>query len=66
MDKHGITILYHQHHEIFRAKDGKGGIKIVCLYLVTDTFPFNSISDTQGIMAYGHFNNIGMVMHVYI
>ena len=33
VDKHGITILYqlHQcrylHHEIFRAKVGKGGIK---------------------------------------
>ena len=27
MDKHGITILYHlAHHEIFRAKVGKGGI----------------------------------------
>ena len=38
VDKHGITILYHQHpcshvdlayHEIFRAKVGKGGIKMV-------------------------------------
>ena len=30
VDKHGITILYHivdlAHHEIFRAKVGKGGI----------------------------------------
>ena len=35
VDKHGITILYHlhlcrlAHHEIFRAKVGKGGIKNV-------------------------------------
>ena len=32
VDKHGITISYHlhqcrQHHEIFHAKVGKGGIK---------------------------------------
>ena len=33
VDKHGITIIYHllsvdlAHHEIFRAKVGKGGIK---------------------------------------
>ena len=34
-DKHGITILYHlhmfvdlAHHEIFRAKNGKGGITV--------------------------------------
>ena len=28
VDKHGITILYHiAHHEILRAKVGKGGIK---------------------------------------
>ena len=34
VDKHGITILYHlhqcmylAHHEIFRAKVGRGGIK---------------------------------------
>ena len=26
VDKHGITILYHLHHEIFHAKVGKGGI----------------------------------------
>ena len=27
VDKHGITFLYHlAHHEIFRAKVGKGGI----------------------------------------
>ena len=35
VDKHGITILYHYisvdlaHHEIFRAKVGKGGINII-------------------------------------
>ena len=34
VDKHGITILYHHHHvdlahhEIFHAKDGKGGINL--------------------------------------
>ena len=27
VDKHGITILYHIHREIVRAKVGKGGIK---------------------------------------
>ena len=29
MDKHGIIILYHAHHEIFPSKVGKGGIKII-------------------------------------
>ena len=44
VDKHGITILYHlhecrAHHEIFRAKVGKSGIKeinFVELLLVID------------------------------
>ena len=27
VNKHGITILYFAHHEIFHAKVGKGGIK---------------------------------------
>ena len=31
VDKHGITISYYLHHEIFRAKVGKGGIKTVTL-----------------------------------
>ena len=29
VDKHGITILYHPHQEIFYAKVGKGGIMSV-------------------------------------
>ena len=29
LDKHGITILYHQHHEIFRAKVGMGSINLL-------------------------------------
>ena len=32
-DKHGVTILYHLHHEIFRAKVGKGGINDLNLIL---------------------------------
>ena len=32
VDKHGITVLYHlhhlAHHEIFRAKVGKGGMSV--------------------------------------
>ena len=35
VDKHAITILYHlhqcRHHEVFCAKDGKGGISMSLL-----------------------------------
>ena len=45
-------------------------VYVVYPYSVTGTFPFNSISDTQGrypcTVVYGPFNTIWMVMHVYI
>ena len=34
VDKHGITSLYHLHHEMFCAKVGKGGINYYIRRLV--------------------------------
>ena len=64
VDKHAITILYHlhqcrhAHHEIFCAKDGKGGIKETitpCYKIFESTIHYGFISDawfTQSWLLY--------------